>query len=137
MTLGRAYHAADATPVDRFMFSSWSPERLADLRFAFHPSTFLVQSRFPIVTVWRAQRTEDVTIDRWGAEVALIARPYLDVEVRSLPSGGQAFLGALIGGATVAKSIAAGVEAATEFDIVSNLAVLISSNIVIGIRGAD
>jgi hypothetical protein len=72
----------------------------------------LVQSRFPIVTIWENNRNNDGDgmIERWIAEAAVVARPFLKVEVRRLPSGGYAFLSALTQGKTVATAL----EIATE-----------------------
>ena len=71
-----------------------------------HPSVYLVQSRFPIVTIWESnQSMASGMIDRWSAEAALVARPFLEVEVRRLPPGGYAFLRALSEGQTVATAV--------------------------------
>ena len=79
---GRAYHAVDAVPVDRSAFVSLRPDELADLRIDFHRSVGLVESRFPIVSIWEAhQKSEVAPISRWQPEAALVARPVLDVEI--------------------------------------------------------
>ena len=74
--------------------------------------------------------------ERWGAEAALVSRPFLEVEIRRFPPGGYAFLRALSEGQTVA--IAAGIasEGTPKFELASNLALLIDANVVIGVREA-
>jgi hypothetical protein len=43
----RAYHAADAVPLERPAFASLRPEQLADLRMMLHQSVEVFASRFP------------------------------------------------------------------------------------------
>ena len=130
----RAYHAADATPVGAEAFSLLSPERFHALRVTLHPSVSLLASRFPIVSIWELEQSESdaVAIPRWGPEAALVARPYLEVEVRRLPPGGLAFLKSLSQGATMASAAEAGMADAEDFDLATSLTVLIGSNIVVG-----
>ena len=130
----RAYHAATATRAGALALSSLSAGRLHALRMFLHPSVSLIASRFPIVTIWEANRSDerDGMIDRWGTEAALVARPFIDVEVRRLPAGGHAFMSAVHGGATVAEAAKAGKIEAPAFDLTSNLAMLIETNIVVG-----
>ena len=53
------------------------------MRFGLHPSTEIVRSPHPIVTIWAMNSGEqDVApIENWCGEDALVFRPYLDVEV--------------------------------------------------------
>src|SRR4051812_33895203 len=51
---GKAYHAADAASLPPQAFAAIPSERLAGLRLTFHPSVSLLQSRFPIVSLWHA-----------------------------------------------------------------------------------
>jgi hypothetical protein len=134
MVQGKAYHAADALPVCARAFSSSRAEEYNRRRVVLHPSVFLVTSRFPIVTIWKNNQFdgENAIIERWRAESALVARPLLDVEVRCLPLGGHAFISALSEGHTMATAVEAGKAATPDFDIASNLAILIEANIVVG-----
>jgi hypothetical protein len=130
----RAYYAADAEPVDPNLLRSIAPETLGGMRFVLHPSAEVVRSRHPIVTIWAMNSGEKELgpIADWRPEDALIARPRLDVEVRSLPAGGAAFLTALIGGATLADAVAAAAAEDAEFDLAANLAGLIGAGLVTG-----
>jgi hypothetical protein len=134
-----AYHAADAAPVGREAFAGLAPEHLDRLRLVIHPSTSLVASRFPIVTIWEANQgdDDDAIIRQWGAECALVARPYLDVDMWRLPPGGHAFLAALSNGGTMAAAAEAGATQSADFDIAANLTLLIEANIVVGFLGTD
>ncbi len=132
---GRAYHAADASPIDRSVFSSLRPDELAGLRIALHPSVSLVGSQFPIVSIWEAHRTAQLaTIREWVSESALVARPGLDVEVWRLPAGGYVFLGSLLRGMAMAAAADCAAAATAEFDVAENLAVLLRANVVIALQ---
>jgi hypothetical protein len=99
----------------------------------------LVASRFPVVTIWEANQSDDGDgmIERWGAEAALVARPFAGVVVHRLPHGGHAFMAALLEGKTMAQAVEAGAAAVPAFDPAANLAMLVASNIVVGlVRGA-
>jgi hypothetical protein len=130
---GKAYHAADAAPLPPPAFAAIPPERLAGLRLSLHPSVSLLQSRFPVVSLWHAsQEAGDEALPQWRPEAALIARPMLEVEVWNLPPGGFAFLTALWRGAAMAAAAEAATDAVPDFDLAVNLSVLIEANIVTG-----
>ena len=129
---GKAYHAVDVDPLPPEAFAAIPGARLAELRLSFHPSVVLLQSRFPIVSVWQAnQGVQEMTLRQWRAEAALVARPRLDVEVWRLPPGGFEFLYELSRGSTMAQSAGSAVDEAPEFDLAVNLSLLLDSSIVI------
>jgi hypothetical protein len=130
---GRAYHAADTVSLPPQAFAAIPTKRLAGLRLTFHPSVSLLQSQFPIVSLWQVnQEAGDANLRRGCAEAALIARPLLEVEVWNLPPGGFAFFIALGRGATMGEAAQAAMDAAPDFDLAVNLALLIRANIVTG-----
>ena len=136
MALGRACHAADAAPIGAQAVASLATDRFDGLRVTLHPSVSLIASRFPIVTVWQANQSDDGDgmIDRWRPEAALVARSFGDVGVWRLPAGGHAFLDALRGGATMAAAANAGMLDSRAFDPTINLTLLGESNIVVGVH---
>src|SRR5712692_4219564 len=83
----RAYHAADATPVDAGRFAALDPRTIAGIRIEMHPSVEIVRSPYPIVTIWAMNSGEQelAPIADWRGQDALVVRPYLDVLVRMLP----------------------------------------------------
>jgi hypothetical protein len=68
------------------------------------------------------------------AEAALVARPFLKVQVRRLPPGGYTFLRALSEGQTVAIAVRAATAATCKFEMASNLSFLIDANVIVGIH---
>jgi hypothetical protein len=131
----RAYHAEDATPLGADQFAALDAEALGGIRIELHPSAAIVRSPFPIVTIWAMNSGERELgpIEDWQAEDALVVRPHLEVEVRSLPLGGAAFLGALAGGLPLSGAVDAGLADHADFDLAGNLAGLFSSGVGRGI----
>jgi len=93
---------------------------------------------FPIVTAWENNRTDDGDgmIERWVGEAAIVARPFLKVEVRHLPPGGYAFLRAISEGKTVATAARIATETTSSFDLVSNLKLIEDTKLAIDIQEA-
>jgi hypothetical protein len=134
----KAYHAADAVSLPPQAFAAIPTERLAGLRLTFHPSVSLLQSWFPIVSIWQAdQKADGATLPQGRPEAALIARPMLQVEVWNLPPGGFAFLTALWGGATMAEAAETAMDVAPDFELAVNLSVMIGASIVTGFVDDD
>jgi hypothetical protein len=136
MARGRAYHAADATSVEPCAFAALRAERLADLRFEFHPSVSIIKSLYPVVSIWRVNDDPDhaVPIAPWAPEAALVARPFADVEVTRLAPGMAEFLLRLLHNGTLNDAVQAGEQAAAEFDLIQSLQSLIMSRAVTRIR---
>src|SRR2546423_997478 len=102
----RAYHAADATPVDAGQLAALDAYVVGGIRVDMHPSTEIVRSPHPIVTIWAMNSAEQelAPLENWRGEDALVVRPYLDVEGRVLPPGGAAFLPPLAGDQPLAEA---------------------------------
>lgn len=128
----RAYHAADAAPIDPKILQSMDESELGNLGIEPHPAAEIVRSKHPVVTIWAMNSGERELgpIDDWTAEDALVVRPQLEVFVRALTPGGAAFLSALFGGARLGDAVEAAQGEHEEFDLVANLAGLISSGAV-------
>ncbi len=126
-----SYHARDANPAPQSAFASLSPSMLANVSFALLPSVRILSSSFPIVAIWRTN-TEDAAVqpvDMAIAEDALVARPEMAVEVRTLPAGAATFLSALRDGKPLGEAVAAALNEVAEFDLSQNLAGLIAARI--------
>jgi len=129
----RAWHAAEATPVDGAGLASLPQDRLLKLHVRFHPSVSILSSRFPIVSVWQEnQPGGEGGVQRWCGEAALVARPLREVEVSRLPPGGFAFLRSLSQGGRLLEAMRCGLAEAADFDLAANLTAIIRANIVVG-----
>lgn len=124
-----AYHAADAAPLSAEALVAIPSERLAGAVFTAHPTTRVVHSRFSAVTIFAANRGEDVVrpIDAGKPEDALITRPDAEVVVRHLPEGGAAFLTGLISGRSLGEAASAALEISSDFDIAASIAGMIEA----------
>jgi hypothetical protein len=124
----RAYHAADANPLDPASLHALDPNALGELRITPHPSVQIVRSPHPAVRIWAMNvgERELGPIEDWQAEDALIHRPALDVQVRALPPGGATFLAGLFAGDPLAAAVEAAQAESAAFDLVANLAGLFS-----------
>ncbi|MGE3160392.1 MAG: putative DNA-binding domain-containing protein, partial [Xanthobacteraceae bacterium] len=125
----RAYHAADATPLDACRLQSLDPETLWTAGVVLHPALEVVRSRYPIVTIWGMNSGELALgpVDMDAAEDALVSRPVLAVQVWSLLAGGAPLLAALAGSATFGAAVAQAEREAGAFDLAAVLAVLIGA----------
>ena len=134
----RAYHAADAPPLDQAALAAIAPEQLPELGFRLHPSVEIIRSEHPIVTIWamNAGEAEPGPIDDWSGEDALVARPALDVEVRRLPPGAAVFLATLAEGHHLGAAAAAAAHD-PRFDLAAAFAVLIGAGLVTTVTFAE
>src|SRR5258708_1219111 len=127
-----SYHAADVTPVGAEHFATVDCHAVEAIRVDMHPSIGIVRSAYPIVTIWAMNSGEQelAPIENWRGEDALVARPYLEVQVRALPQGGAAFLLALAAGRPLGAAAEAALADDPDFDLAGNLAGLIGSGLV-------
>jgi hypothetical protein len=110
---------ADADVLSAEAFAGVASEDYERLTFAFHPACRFVQSRYPIVKIWRANQPDapgDEVIDlaSGGANVLVLRTPEC-VEFHSLPAASFAFFEALARGETLGSALdcAQAVECAT------------------------
>lgn len=130
----QAYHAADAQPLAADALSNADPERLGDLRFAFHPSVGLFKSSFTVGSIWHAHHggPEMKNLVLHATQCILVARPLKDVAVAIIPPASLAFLSALKDGSCLAEAVEQGLELSPDFDITPELSSFFTSGIATG-----
>ncbi|WP_064681190.1 HvfC/BufC N-terminal domain-containing protein [Rhizobium bangladeshense] len=112
-----AYHAAECVPLDIAALRAVAPEILSDLRLVRHPSAHLIQSRFPVGSIWSAHQQEVVSpVSDWRGQSVLVARPDLSVNVHVLPPQDAVFAASLFNAATLGEAAEAAFAAAPGFD---------------------
>lgn len=134
-----AYHAADAVPVAANDFAALGADDIPGLVLKLHPSLRTLRSAFPAQTIWRmhAGDAEIRPVDLSVAEDTLIVRPDAEVEVRSVPPGGAAFVAALASGDALGVAAGKALAADERFDLAGNLAGLIGAGAIVGFVTAD
>ena len=130
--------AADAEPMSPEEFAHVAPEDYERLAFDFHPACHFVQSRYPIVQVWRANRAEtlsDEVIDLdGGGDNVLVLRTPECVELHRLPSVRFAFFEALGRGETLGAALERALTVEPDFDPGDALRHLVELRILTALR---
>lgn len=105
--MGRAFHAADAPPVDPGALAAADPDRL---RLHLHPSVILLPLAHPAVSIWAANQPGGAGRPiAAGPETALILRDAaFAVQVRAVGPGDAALIAALLAGETLSAAAARG-----------------------------
>ncbi len=118
-----AYHAADVQPLMPHDLAVIPSEQLPNAVLKPHPATRVIRSRFSVVTVFTASRSDGPArqIEVVEPEDALLTRPVLEVEVRQLPPGGAIFLSSLIAGEALGVAASAAFSESPSFDLSANI----------------
>ena len=100
---GRAFHAADAPPVDPAILTAADPDAV---RLILHPSVILLRLSHPAVSIWaRNQPGAEALPVGAGPETALILRDAaFAVPVQVLGAGDAAFVEAMLCGTVLAEA---------------------------------
>ncbi|CAN7224857.1 DNA-binding domain-containing protein [Rhizobium sp. LjRoot30] len=132
----RAYHAADAAPLDPKILARIEPDRLANIVLLPHPALSIVSSSHPAVTIWtmNAGKRPVAPIADCCGEHALVVRPRMIVEVVPLLSAGALFFRHLAQGLTLAEAAGAAAADDADFDLSSNLAILLQAGAFTALR---
>lgn len=103
----RAFHAADGHPLDLGNLARLNPERMAQAPIGLHPSVGVLDSRHPVVDLWKAQTDESALLPRqWMAQCALIWRQEWRVQVQPVGPSLARFLRRLSDGRSFAQALA-------------------------------
>lgn len=130
---GRAYHAADASPLDPSRLGAVIPDNVMALCFAPHPSLSIVRSRYPVATIW-AMNSDDAQpepIRDWRAEDVLVVRPDMAVDVHRLSAGGAVFLSDLAAGVPLGRAVVAAMQDAPDFEPTAMLSFALKAGVYI------
>ncbi|MBG0796568.1 putative DNA-binding domain-containing protein [Methylocystis sp. L43] len=125
--VGQAYHAADAAPLPLELIRALPLDRLESATAVLHPSTHVVASAYPIVSIWRRHMSDDemTPVELEHSEEALVTRPELAINVSTLPCGGSAFVDVLRNGRTFGEAMNAATAVAADFKLTDCLRELI------------
>jgi len=134
-----AYHAADAVPISPAALQGLRVDRLLAARAILHPSTHIIRSRHPIVTIWamNSGEAELRSIEEEEPENALVVRPHAVVTVRKFPAGGVALLQALADGETLGRAVESAMQDQPCLDLAAHLAGLLESGAITALSTED
>lgn len=107
LAIRRAYHAADATPIDPAELARIPEAMLGAVVFGFAPSSQVIASVHPLHDIWAANAI-GAPPPRLDAQAALVTRPEFDPIVDPLSPGAAAVLNALLDGETLGRAVAQG-----------------------------
>ena len=98
---------AVAAPLGPDALAAFAPEQLEDVRFSLQPSLRLLESPFPVVSVWLANQSENAPpVDQsLGSERGMTLARADGVEVARLAPDLFSYLSALHGGATLGEAM--------------------------------
>ncbi len=125
----QAYHAIDHDPLPIDVLSGFLQDEnggtvdVGKLCFTLHPSLALVASRWPVVSLWAASTGQGSSddVDMSKSERAVIVRPSLLVDTRSLPEATFVFMSTLREGSTLQQAASAASDLADDFDLPTHL----------------
>ncbi|MEO1066261.1 MAG: DNA-binding domain-containing protein [Pseudomonadota bacterium] len=107
-----AYHAADGAPISIASLQDIPPHLLGDAIFILHPAARLVQSGFPVQTIWESTldkpSNQPLDLSACPAESVLVTRPALDVEHQVIDHVTLDFINALGQGLTLHQAMSSG-----------------------------
>ena len=125
LALRRAYHAADATPIDPARLGAIPPEDLLGAHLGFAPTAALLRSPWPVFDIWRFNTEPGAPQPRAVAQDVLITRPKFDPAPHLLPPGAAAWIAALMAGETWSAADDAARAEVPDFDPAAPLTLLV------------
>ncbi|MEJ0039235.1 MAG: DNA-binding domain-containing protein [Gammaproteobacteria bacterium] len=130
--------ADDAQTIAADALRGVDPDRYDQLRFELHPAVRFVQSRYPIIRIWRANQADSEANDLIdlgsSGDNVLILRTAECVEFHRISAGDFAFLLALSQGENLGAALDNAQAADVEFDLGAALLRGVSLNLFTGHR---
>ena len=141
-----AYHAADAEVLDGAALGVIAPETLSAGFLLVHPAVRLVQSRFPVATIYALEQAAlDGTLAENGragvdlskGETVLITRPAYEVTSQTIGKGEFAFIDACMRSVPFAAAADVGFQADADFDFQACLGVTLAAGVFTAFKPSD
>jgi hypothetical protein len=127
-----SWGAADAQAMQLANLQSFAADALLDCEVEIHPAARLIDSEWPIVSIWHAHQTAEPDLSQlqWHAERALITRPEAEVLVSLLTEDQMQYAQALCSGLTIGVAADSTLKRYPNFDIGAALGLLIDSGMI-------
>ncbi|MBK1635226.1 HvfC/BufC N-terminal domain-containing protein [Rhodovulum adriaticum] len=133
LALRESYHAADATPLDPRILTTYTAEDLARMRLRLAPALRLIRSDWPVLGIWQAHHGGRPP--QPGPQDVLIARPGFDPVPLLLPQGGGAVIAALKEGKSLGSALECADSEFQDSDILELLNILLKHGAICGFQG--
>jgi Putative DNA-binding domain len=130
LALRRAYHAADATPIDPARLAALAPDALMQTAITLAPAMQLIRSPWPVHDIWRFNTDAAAAKPRPRAQDVLITRPEFDPLPQPLPAGAATWVDELARGQTLGAAHAAAVAELAGFNPQTPLTLLLQGGAV-------
>lgn len=127
----KAYHAAEARPVEREALASLGLEALGALRPVFHPSLQLLRLRHSVLPVWRGESRAAAAA---GIHNLVVARPWAEVEVSPVKAETMLLISCLADGLSLADAAEAMMAEFPSADLHDPLRELVSLSVMTGLN---
>lgn len=129
LLIRESYHAKDANPIDPTELQSLSPDQLTAATLQLSPALRLLQSRWPVLAIWRFNMENGAPKPEMAAEDVLVVRPEMDPTPRLLPPGAATFVKTLMAGETFGAAMDAATRHHEAFDLSQVLTLLIEAQV--------
>ena len=130
LAMRRAYHAADATPIEPAELLALDEEALERARVTLAPAVQLLASRWPLAEIRSYALGETPERPSAGAQDIVVTRPEFDPVVSALPERGHAFALALKVGMPLGAAVT---QCGEGFDPAPTLALLLGQGAITGL----
>lgn len=110
LALRDSYHAADATPIAPDVLADLGLEHLLSRRIQLSPTLRILESHWPILSIWEANVHGKPLRSRLPESV-MILRPAFDPQPVLLPRHGAAMVQAVLDGSELGQALSLGSEA--------------------------
>ena len=134
LALRRAYHAADAKPIEPEDLAQIAPDQLGTLRLWLAPAVQILRSDWPVFDIRRFPLAEGAPQPRAEAQALMVLRPGFDPYPTLMPEGSVSVLSRLTDGATLSE---AQDHAAPDFDLPGLLALLLGGQAITRIQTTE
>ena len=132
-----SFFAEDSPHLAPADLAALSEPELDHLQLTAHPSTWLVDSPYPIISIWQVNQPDvsDVPeIDFEQSETALITRPALHILQQTVSGGFVTFLDAMLEGQALSESAQRASDSDGTFNLQHALATCLTSGVFAGLH---
>lgn len=124
----QSYHAADATAVRIDTVEAYLSQSLDNAYIQLSPASRVLESSWPIFSIWRFHVDASAPSPTMIAEDVLITRPVFDVIPKLLPKGGSKFIKSLQDGTCFGQATDEAMNCNEAFDLEKTLRLLIEAH---------